>query len=98
MKVSNFLFLFYSFKDDIRSLQLVYDRNLFSVGWKLFARKWKKNEKNFIKYFEDTYIKSNSEWFEGCGDKIPKTNNCAETANRDLKKQHTFYLRKPVKV
>lgn len=83
-------------KSDLRSLQLVSNEAWFEIGWKLCTRKWKEVEPELIEYFENTYIKNNSNWFEGCSMDTPKTNNCVETFNRMLKDQQTMHLRKPL--
>lgn len=91
-----FCYFFQKLLADLRSLQLVYDKKLFDLGWKLISKKWKKSEPEFVDYFEKVYIKANSNWFEGCANRTPKTNNSLETFNRLMKQQQTFYLRKPL--
>lgn len=49
-----------------------------------------------MEYFENTYIKTDSNWFEGFAEKTPSTNNCLEVFNRLLKDQQTMHLRKPL--
>lgn len=83
-------------KCDIRSLQLVNSKRLFDIGCKLLIQKWKKAESSFIEYFENVYIKTNANWFEGAADKTPKTNNCLEVFNRLLKQQQLQNVRKPL--
>lgn len=85
-----------AFKSDLRKLQLVTNKAWFEIGWKLLSTKWKEAETEFIEYFEDTYIKQNSTWYEGCAENTPKTNNCLETFNRLMKDQQTRHLRKPL--
>lgn len=83
-------------KNDLRTLQLMSNKQWFDIGWKLFARKWKEDEPEFVDYFEKVYIKMNYNWYEGCADRTPKTNNCLETFNRLMKQQQTMHLRKPL--
>lgn len=83
-------------KSDIRCLQLIHDKDLFDLGWKLLAEKWADREPEFIAYFEKVYINSNSNWYEGVSDRTPKTNNCLEVFNRLMKQQQTMNLRLPL--
>lgn len=83
-------------KADLRTLQLAATKEIFDVGWKFFSAKWAKKESRFVKYFEQNHIQKNSNWYEGCADRTPKTNNFLESFNRLLKQQQTFHLRKPL--
>lgn len=83
-------------KADIRKLQLVHSKDLFELGWKFLAGKWKEKEAAFIDYFEKVYIADSCNWYEGVADKIPKTNNCLEVFHRLLKQQQLNYTRKPL--
>lgn len=82
-------------KSDIRKLQVIHSKDLFDVGCQLLEEKWKNEEPAFIKYFKETYIDKNSNWYEGVADRTPKTNNCLEVFHRLIKQQQTMHLRKP---
>lgn len=69
---------------------------IFEAGWKLFKAKWSRKERNFVKYFETNHIINNGNWYEGYSKRTPLTNNCTETFNKLLKRDQTFYLRKPL--
>lgn len=83
-------------KGDISKLQLVHNGDLFNTGWKLLAKKWKDKEPDFIQYFEDVYIKTFSNWYEGYSNRTPSTNNCCEVFNRLLKQQQMLSTKQPL--
>ena len=82
---------------DICNLQLADDYDMFMKGFELFKVKWTnvKNTTvdNFIKYFEDQWVKQNFNWFEGAYDGVPSHDNGLESNNRYIKDFHTFRLR-----
>lgn len=80
-------------KDDIKKdfslLRLAYSKEVFDVGCQLFLTKWRKFSPNFAKYFEDTWMRQNSEWYNGACYRMVSTNNGIENWNGNLKKYHT---------
>jgi len=82
---------------DIEILQVCSSSSLFELGITLFMKKWKfdKKEKNqsildFLQYFDDEWVKSNSGWYEGIQLYTPSTNNALESTNRTIKDDGTF--------
>lgn len=78
-------------KKDIGHLRLAYDEKMFRVGCELFAAKWQSNEPDFVQYFDDTWVKHNSLWYNGACDRMVKTNNGLECWNGNLKKYHSHW-------
>jgi hypothetical protein len=63
---------------------------------KLFKNKCSKKNTtvdNFLKYFEDQWVKINYNWFEGAYEGIPTHDNGLESTNRYIKDFHTFRQR-----
>jgi hypothetical protein len=82
---------------DIEILQLSNSSSLFELGTTLFMKKWKLNNKeknqsisNFLQYFDDEWLSSNSGWYEGIQLYVPSTNNALESTNRTIKDDGTF--------
>ena len=67
--------------DDIHYLQLCSSRAMFSYAYKLFKVKWTHHDQKtdeFLKYFDDWWIKRNYGWYEGYyegNESVPTTNN-----------------------
>ena len=82
---------------DICSIQLAENYDMFLQSFQLFKTKWlEKNNKTvntFIKYFEEQWIKINFNWFEGAYSGVPSHDNGLESTNRYIKDYHTFKRR-----
>lgn len=81
-------------KNDIRQLQKSSNQHVFNVGSELFINKWSEHEDEFATYFKNTYITRNNKWFMGSVYRAPKTNNCLENFNNQVKQHHTFWKRR----
>lgn len=81
-------------KTDISKMSLAYNVGIFDHLAVLFLHKWKGLEAQFAVYFEKTWIKRNSNWFNGAAVRTPKTNNALEGFNGQLKIHHTYYQQK----
>ena len=82
---------------DIEILQLSNSPSLFKLGSTLFMKKWTLNNKeknqsisDFLQYFGDEWLSSNSGWYEGIQLYVPSTNNALESNNRTIKDDGTF--------
>lgn len=78
---------------DIDTLQLSSTPEIFSRGIDFFFQKWKRKEKKFCEYFEKTWIRKNSSWYEGYEPLLPSTNNALEATNDVLKRKYTMRRR-----
>lgn len=61
--------------NDIRKMQLSPSPDEFDVVSKLFLSKWKAEEPDFCVYFEEQWLGRHKNWFEGCAEYTPLTNN-----------------------
>lgn len=82
---------------DIEYLHLSNSKEVFDLALSLFLKKWKiknktKNQSiiDFLSYFDDQWIKSNSGWYEGIQLYTPSTNNALEATNRTIKHDGTY--------
>lgn len=75
---------------DIEKLQLSPSAGAFQHAVHLFITKWKRKEKDFTEYFERTWVKRNSAWFEGIRHFTPSTNNALECFNGRIKRDFDF--------
>ncbi|CAF3862535.1 unnamed protein product [Rotaria sp. Silwood1] len=83
--------------EDIEMVQLCNSSTLFKLATTLFMKKWNYNNKeknqsvlDFLQYFDDEWLKSNSGWYEGIRLYTPSTNNALESTNRTIKDDGTF--------
>lgn len=89
---------------DIHSLQLSTDDETFTTALNLFLKKWRdagdgnsnQSIKDFLNYFEKTWLGENQFWYEGASDQFPSTNNGLESTNSVIKKEQTLRERLPV--
>lgn len=81
--------------DDIDSIQLSCNPDVFEYSVKLFKKKWQKYEE-FLKYFDNEWLTDKSSWYEGYALKCPSTNNALERLNLGLKTHETFRERLPL--
>lgn len=81
---------------DIETLQLCQSTEIFNRASKMFKTKWKKNEPEFVKYFENEWFKKHNLWFEGAKHLTPSTNNALESFNRVIKDENTLRTRLPI--
>lgn len=61
--------------DNIRKMQLVPSSLEFDVVSKLFLQKWNNVEPAFCEYFNKQWLGVHKNWFEGCAEYTPSTNN-----------------------
>jgi hypothetical protein len=87
------------FKDnilkDIHILQKCISQKHFQYACGLFFTKWQTinnaSLNNFLDYFNNEWIlSSNSCWYEGACDRVPKQNNALESNNLVIKTHHTL--------
>lgn len=76
-------------KKDVAALRLSYDSNIFGIGSKLFLDKWRAVCPEFTQYFENTWLKQNSQWYNGTVFRMVSTNNGMENLNLIFKRFHT---------
>lgn len=81
-------------KQDISKMKLAYNIDVFNRLAVQFLNKWGNLEDQFADYFEKTWIKRNSNWFNGAAVRTPSSNNALESFNGQLKIHHTFYQQK----
>lgn len=82
--------------DGIRVLQVSPDAETFAEGVKLFIKKYKDSEREFIDYMNKIWFTTHSTWFEGAADRLPSTNNGLESFNNVIKREETLRERMPV--
>ena len=83
--------------DDIDSLQLAYNNDVFEKAMQLFNKKWmQKRQKDFLQYMKQMWFSTHQNWFEGASHNIPSTNNGLEAFNLIIKKEDTFIERLPL--
>lgn len=78
-------------KKDVFKLRCSYDKATFDKGCQLFLEKWAEYEQDFATYFENTWIRHNSQWFNGASYRMVSTNNGLENWNGGLKRYHTHW-------
>jgi hypothetical protein len=74
---------------DIDLLQLSQNEEIFEKASRMFVAKWKEEQDEFIKYFQNEWLVLNRNWFEGIQKMIPSTNNALEAFNRVIKDENT---------
>lgn len=83
--------------DDLRKLRQAVSERKFKVGCKLFAKKWSKKEKEVVALIQKSWFDKNSNWYNTCKFRTPKTNNANESFNGHMKKHQTLYKKTPLK-
>ncbi|CAF1482527.1 unnamed protein product, partial [Rotaria sordida] len=53
--------------NDIESLQLAQNERVFLKASNLFVKKWVKRQPSFIEYFQNEWLTTHNEWYEGVG-------------------------------
>lgn len=76
-------------------MHLSNSKDTFKLLSKLFMKKWKKHEKEFVEYFESTWLQSHCNWYESAAIYTPSTNNNLEGYNGVIKRTITFRERLP---
>lgn len=64
-----------SIKRDISSLRLAYSKERFDEGSGLFLDKWKTTAPGFTDYFDSTWLRQNSNFFNGSANRMVHSNN-----------------------
>jgi len=82
--------------NDIESLQLAQNERIFLKASNLFVKKWVKRQPSFIEYFQNEWLTTHNEWYEGVGHFTPSTNNGLEATNNVIKKENTLRERLPL--
>lgn len=82
--------------DDIKKMQLAYNKSEFEMMKKLFIEKWNKVEPDFVSYFQREWLGTHSNWYEGAAHYTPSTNNALESHNAVIKRTITFRRRLPL--
>lgn len=83
--------------DDLRKLRQAVNERSFRMGCRLFAKKWSKKEKEVVKMIQKSWFDKNSNWYNSCKFRTPKTNNANESFNAHMKKHQTLYKKTPLK-
>lgn len=83
--------------NDLRILRQAVNERSFRMGCKLFSKKWSKKEKDVVKLIEKSWFEKNSNWYNTCKFRTPKTNNANESFNSHMKKHQTLYKKTPLK-
>lgn len=78
-------------KKDLDLLRLAFDDKTFEIGAELFLEKWRKISKEFADYFEATWLRHNSKWYNGAVYRMVTTNNGMENFNGLFKRFHTHW-------
>ena len=92
---------------DLQNIQIQMSETKFKKSASLFATKWQNHYDNeiqakssqmrdFLKYFEDNWIKKRSGWYEGYAQGYPSESNAIESNNRVLEDEQTMRVRMPV--
>ena len=92
---------------DLQNIQIQMSETKFKKSASLFATKWQNHYDNeiqakssqmrdFLKYFEDNWIKKRTGWYEGYAQGYPSESNAIESNNRVLKNEQTMRVRMPV--
>lgn len=81
---------------DIKKIQQSSNREMFEMMSDLFCKKWKNFEPEFISYFKKQWLNSLCNWFEGCANYTPSTNNGVESHNANIKRKITLRKRLPL--
>jgi hypothetical protein len=82
--------------NDIESLQLAQNERVFLKASNLFVTKWVKKQPRFIEYFQNEWLATHNEWYEGVGHFTPSTKNGLEATNNVIKKENTLRERLPL--
>lgn len=79
-------------KNDIRSLHMAANEEMFDIGCKLFVEKWKKKEKEVAKLLQKSFFNKNKNWYTGITspNKVPTTNNLQERFHGMMKNDQLF--------
>lgn len=72
---------------DINTLHLASSVEIFQQLVELFLKKWKKKEPQFATYFQQQWLGSHCNWYEGAAEYTPSTNNSLEGNNK-----HRFFI------
>lgn len=83
--------------DDLRKLRHSVNERSFKMGCKLFVKNWTKKEKEVVKLIQKSWFDKNSNWYNTCQFRAPKTNNANESFNAHLKNHQTLYKKVPLK-
>lgn len=77
---------------DIDTLQRCRTPAMFSEACVLYNQKWS-GFLPFTEYLNTSWISQNANWYEGCIDRAPKTNNALESFNGRIKSAFSFHVR-----
>ena len=81
-------------RQDICTLQLCESKDIFDAAYQLFKKKWTTMKdggiKDFLIYFDKTWIQQHPGWYEGFAPGVPSTNNALESNNGKIKDQATY--------
>lgn len=83
--------------DDIKNIQLAFDKQIFKMMTKKFCEKWIELENEFVTYFKKQWLGRHCNWYEGAAIYTPSTNNAQEGYNGAIKKKVTLRRRLPIK-
>ncbi|CAF2610650.1 unnamed protein product [Rotaria sp. Silwood2] len=85
-------------EQDIYSMQLIFDDQIFAIASRLMLLKWSADAElnDFRQYFEQEWILSLPYWYEGAACLAPSTNNGLESLNGRIKKDYTLRNRLPL--
>ena len=87
-------------KEDIYLLQTCPNEETFENATKLFTQKWKKSTDSsvlaFLEYFQEQWLDTLPNWYEGAALGHPSTNYGIESTNSIIKKENTLRERLPV--
>lgn len=78
-------------KKDLSTLRLAYDQRTFETGCVLFLAKYSITEPGFTDYFQNTWLRQNSNWYNGACRRMVSTNNNIEDWNVLLKRFGTYW-------
>jgi len=83
--------------DDIDTLQLASNKDVFDKGKYIFIKKWlSKKQKQFIDYMKNMWLSTHQNWYEGVASHTASQNNALESHNLVIKKEDTFRERMPL--
>jgi len=83
--------------DDIDSLQLSSNKEIFEKSICLFQKKWiQKKQNDFVGYMKQMWLTTHKNWYEGVARNTPSTNNALESFNNVIKNEDTLRERLPL--
>lgn len=83
--------------EDIDSLQLASNKEIFEKASLLFVKKWRtKRQYQFTDYMNEMWLSTHQNWYEGIASYTPSQNNALESFNLRIKKEETFRERMPL--